>query len=186
MAPFAKLFHDLEFNILVADARGHGTSEGNYIGFGWHERMDYIQWINQVIEKYGKNCEIVLFGISMGGATVLNVSGEGLPKQVKAIIEDCGFSSVEEEITYQLKTMYKLPKFPLVQITSLITKLKAGYWFEEASSLEQVKKIKYRHYLFMEMLMTLFRLAWYMIFTKQTLLRRNCISYPGQNMPMLM
>lgn len=140
MAPFAKLFHDLEFNILVADARGHGTSDGNYIGFGWHERMDYIQWINQVIEKYGKNCEIVLFGISMGGATVLNVSGEGLPKQVKAIIEDCGFSSVEEEITYQLKTMYKLPKFPLVQITSLITKLKAGYWFEEASSLEQVKK----------------------------------------------
>lgn len=140
MAPFAKLFHDLEFNILVADARGHGTSDGNYIGFGWHERMDYLQWINQVIDKYGENCEIVLFGISMGGTTVLNVSGEVLPEQVKAIVEDCGFSSVEEEITYQLKTMYKLPKFPLVQITSWITKLKAGYWFEEASSLEQVKK----------------------------------------------
>lgn len=140
MAPFAKLFHDLGFNILVSDARGHGTSEGNYIGFGWHERNDYIQWINQMIERHGNDSEIVLFGISMGGATVMNVSGEPLPKQVKAIVEDCGFSSVEEEITHQLKEMYSLPKFPLLQITSLITKVRAGYWFEEASSLEQIRK----------------------------------------------
>ncbi|WP_208560730.1 alpha/beta hydrolase [Marinilactibacillus kalidii] len=140
MAPFAKLFHDLDFNILVSDARGHGDSEGNYIGFGWHERNDYLRWIDQMIERHGEEAEIVLFGISMGGATVLNVSGEQLPPQVKAIVEDCGFSSVEEEITHQLKDMYKLPKFPLVQVTSLVTKIRAGYWFEEASSLEQVKK----------------------------------------------
>lgn len=140
MAPFAKLFHDLGFNILVSDARGHGSSEGNYIGFGWHERTDYLLWINQMIERHGDASEIVLFGISMGGATVMNVSGEPLPEQVKAIVEDCGFSSVEEEITHQLKEMYNLPKFPLLQITSLITKFRAGYWFEEASSLEQIRK----------------------------------------------
>lgn len=140
MAPFAELFNQLGYNILVADARGHGTSDGNYIGFGWHERHDYLKWIDQMINRHGEDCEIVLFGISMGGATVLNVSGEQLPVQVKAIVEDCGFSSVEAEITHQLKAMYKLPKFPLVQITSLITKLKAGYWFEEASPLEQVRK----------------------------------------------
>ncbi|MFC6464710.1 alpha/beta hydrolase [Marinilactibacillus sp. GCM10026970] len=140
MAPFAKLFYDLGFNILVSDARGHGSSEGNYIGFGWHERNDYLRWINQMIQRHGEQSEIILYGISMGGATVLNVSGEKLPEQVKAIVEDCGFSSVEEEVTHQLKDMYKLPKFPLVQMTSLITKIRAGYWFEEASSLEQVKK----------------------------------------------
>lgn len=37
---------------------------------------------------------IILYGVSMGGATVMNVAGEKIPKQVKAIIEDCGYTSV--------------------------------------------------------------------------------------------
>jgi fermentation-respiration switch protein FrsA (DUF1100 family) len=69
-------------------------------------------------------------------------SGEELPPQVKAIIEDCGYSSVEEQLAYQLKTMYRLPGFPIVNATSLLTKIKAGYDFSEASALEQVKKDK--------------------------------------------
>ena len=38
--------------------------------------------------------------------------------------------------------MYKPPSFPLVQSTSLLTKIRAGYSFGEASALEQVKKSK--------------------------------------------
>lgn len=44
----------------------------------------------------------------MGGATVLMASGEELPKQVKAIIEDYGYTSAESVLTYQLKRMYKI------------------------------------------------------------------------------
>ncbi|GEM03071.1 alpha/beta hydrolase [Halolactibacillus miurensis] len=140
MAPFAKLFYDLGFTILLPDARGHGDSEGDYIGFGWPERHDYLAWIDSLINRYGQDTEIVLFGISMGGATVLNVSGEALPDQVKAIVEDCGYSSVEKELGYQLKNLYKLPSYPFIPMTSLLTKYKAGYSFTEASPVEQVKK----------------------------------------------
>lgn len=139
MAPWAKLYFDLGFNLLIPDARGHGKSEGNYIGFGWHERKDYVSWINKLIAEYGDNCEIILYGLSMGAATVMNVSGETLPHNVKAIIEDCGYSSVSKEMGHQLKTMYKLPHYPFIPMTSLITKVKAGYWFGEASPEEQVK-----------------------------------------------
>lgn len=140
MAPWAKLFYDLGFSLLLPDARGHGESEGDYIGFGWHERKDYVQWMDKLIEENGEDTEIVLFGLSMGAATVMNVSGEQLPPQVKAIIEDCGYSSVTKEMTHQLKTMYRLPQYPFIPMTSLITKVKAGYWFGEASPEEQVKK----------------------------------------------
>lgn len=142
MAPWAKLFYDLGFSLLLPDARGHGESEGDYIGFGWHERKDYVQWIEKLIEENGEDTEIVLFGLSMGAATVMNVSGEELPSQVKAIIEDCGYSSVTKEMAHQLKTMYRLPQYPFIPMTSLLTKVKAGYWFGEASPEEQVKKSK--------------------------------------------
>lgn len=143
MARFAKFYQEkLGYNVLMPDARGHGESEGDYIGFGWHERKDYVQWINYIIEKKGVDSEILLHGVSMGGATVLMTSGENLPEQVKAIVEDCGYTSAEGVLEYQLKRMYNLPGFPIVNVTSMLTKLKAGYTFSEASALEQVKKAK--------------------------------------------
>lgn len=141
MASHAKFFHEtLGYNILLPDARGHGDSDGHYSGFGWHDRLDYLQWIDYLIAQNGEKEQIVLLGVSMGGATVMMVSGEKLPSQVKAIIEDCGYSSVDAQLSYQLKRMYKLPSFPLLQATSAMTKLKAGYDFYEASALNQVKK----------------------------------------------
>lgn len=151
MANYAKMFHDLGYNVLVPDARGHGKSEGDYIGFGWHERKDYVKWIDQVIETNGQSEEIVLYGISMGAATVMMTSGETLPANVKAIIEDCGYSSVNEELSYQLNELFGLPPFPLIQVTSLMTKIRAGYFFGEADSIKQLEKINYQCCLSMAM-----------------------------------
>ncbi|MDA9462874.1 Hydrolase of the alpha, beta superfamily [Enterococcus mundtii 3F] len=142
MANYAKMFHDLGYNVLVPDARGHGKSEGDYIGFGWHERKDYVKWIDQVLETNGQSEEIVLYGISMGAATVMMTSGEPLPTNVKAIIEDCGYSSVNEELAYQLNELFSLPPFPLIQVTSLMTKIRAGYFFGEADAIKQLEKNK--------------------------------------------
>src|SRR5690625_5547217 len=67
-------YENLGYNIFTADARGHGASEGDYIGFGWHDRLDYVDWIQMIIEKVGPQAEIVLHGLSMGAATVLMTS----------------------------------------------------------------------------------------------------------------
>lgn len=142
MGKYAKMFHDLGYNVLVPDARGHGKSDGDYIGFGWDERRDMLGWIGKVLENNGMEETVVLYGISMGGATVMMTSGEELPKNVKAIIEDCGYASVEEELSYQLKEMFGLPGFPLIPVTNLVTKVRAGYFFTSASSVRQLKKNK--------------------------------------------
>ncbi|MGM0124191.1 X-Pro dipeptidyl-peptidase [Enterococcus sp. AZ194] len=140
MATYAKMYHDLGYNVLVPDARGHGKSQGDYIGFGWPERKDYLQWIDRVLSENGEDQIITLFGISMGGATVMMTSGEDLPKNVKAIVEDCGYSSVTGELSYQLKELFGLPSFPLIPVTSAVTKIRAGYFFGEADALKQLKK----------------------------------------------
>lgn len=139
MGKYAKIYYDLGFNILLPDTRGHGESEGNYIGYGWHDRLDYLDWIDRMIEQYGAE-EIILHGNSMGAALVLMVSGEELPDEVKAIVADSGYSTVKDELAHQLKHIYKLPSFPLLNITSVITEIRAGYSFTQASSVRQVKK----------------------------------------------
>ncbi|MDD3767029.1 MAG: alpha/beta hydrolase [Eubacteriales bacterium] len=127
------------YNVLAIDCRGHGESEGKYIGMGWHDRIDVLAWIKEVL-RVSPNSEIVLYGISMGGATVLMTAGEAMPKNVAAVISDCAYSDVYSQFAYQVKTFLKMPEFPLVSATSLICSIRANYLFEEATALSQVKK----------------------------------------------
>src|SRR5690625_2986187 len=133
-------YEELGYNVFTADARGHGQSEGDYIGFGWHDRLDYVDWLGIVIDRVGPEAEIVLHGLSMGAATVLMASGESLPSNVKAIVADSPYSSVHDIFAYQLPRMFYIPTFPILPTTSLVTKIKAGYSFREASALKQVQK----------------------------------------------
>ncbi|MFV0394045.1 MAG: alpha/beta hydrolase [Coprobacillaceae bacterium] len=141
MTASAKNFNTLGYNILLPDARGHGQSEGDYIGMGWDERLDIVDWIDQIIEK-DKDAQIVLYGVSMGGATVMMTSGEDLPSNVKVIVEDCGYTSVRGIFSYQLQETFGLPSFPVMDFANLVTNFKAGYSLNEASAIEQVKKSK--------------------------------------------
>lgn len=133
-------YEELGYNMFTADLRGHGNSDGDYIGFGWHDRLDYLEWINKVIEEQGEDTEIVLHGVSMGAAAVLMASGEDLPDNVKAIVADSPYTSVYDMFNYQMGRMFHLPAFPMLPSTSVVTKIKAGYSLQEASALEQVKK----------------------------------------------
>lgn len=137
---FAKMFYDMGYSVLLPDARGHGRSEGDYYGFGWPDRLDIIQWVNEIITECGSDVKIGLFGISMGAATVMMTSGEQLPDNVKVIIEDCGYTSLQDEVSIQMKNLFNLPPFPIIDVTSLYCKYRAGYGFKEASALEQIKK----------------------------------------------
>lgn len=139
MSSYAKKYYDMGYNILIPDLRGHASSEGDYIGMGWDDRLDVISWINSII-KNDKNAEIVLHGVSMGAATVTMASGEDLPNNVKAIIADCGYTSVWDEFAYQLKALFSLPEFPILDASNVVTKLRAGYNLKDGSCIDQVKK----------------------------------------------
>ncbi len=138
-ATFIRFYRDLGYNVLLPDNRAHGESEGKYIGYGWLDRLDLLQWIQVALKEYGTDSQIVLQGVSMGAATVLMASGEKLPEQVKAIVADCPYTSLKEELRACIKAR-KVPVHPLLETGSVMNKLVAGYSYEEASALEQVKK----------------------------------------------
>lgn len=131
------------FSTLLPDARGHGRSGGDYIDYGWHSRLDYQQWINYLIQNFGDDIEIVLHGISMGGATVLMTSGEPIPANVKAVVSDCAYTSAWDILSYLFTTRYSLYRNSIDKVlrsTSDYTAIRAGFYLEEASTIHQVKK----------------------------------------------
>lgn len=138
MSEEAMNLYNLGYNILLPDARGHGGSEGDYVGMGWHERLDYLEWINLIIDERDSDAQIIIYGQSMGAATAMMVSGEDLPDNVKAIVEDCGFTSLNDLLSYQMEVIFSLPSFPLLNFASLVTQIRAGYWIGDVSPIQQI------------------------------------------------
>lgn len=131
-----KFYHEQGYHLLVPHQRAHGESEGEHICFGIKERYDLAQWTKYVSKRFEKRCSIFLSGISMGGATVLMAAGLKLPGQVKGIIADCGYTSPWDIFAYVLGKDCHLPKFPFLYAADHICHRKAGFHFQECSTVE--------------------------------------------------
>ena len=126
VAPFARGLYARGYALLLPDARAHGESEGRWIGMGWPDRLDLLDWIGELNRRFDAP-EIVLMGVSMGGATVMNAAGESLPENVRCIISDCGFCSLREELIHQLRRYRHLPALPFLLSADPLCRLCARY-----------------------------------------------------------
>ena len=111
---------ELGYNVLIVDHRGHGSSEGHSITFGVRESKDVVSWFNYAKERFGQNTEIILVGISMGGATVLGACDK-VGDNVK-VIADCPYTTPKAILSATLKKMKLSPKifYPIVNLSSII------------------------------------------------------------------
>lgn len=141
MGEYAAMFHQLGYNVLMPDARAHGQSQGKYIGYGWPERYDVRKWTAKLIAHNGQDSQVVIFGVSMGGATTMMTSGIKLPHQVKALVEDCGYTSLDAELNYEAGNLYKIPawlRWPLIDTLSGINRVQNGFFTGEASAVNML------------------------------------------------
>lgn len=142
MAPYAQHYHRQGWNVLLPHHRAHGESEGRYIGMGWLEHLDMLGWLSLLIEK-SPDVEILMHGVSMGSTTTMIATGsDQLPANVKVAIADCGYSTLTKEFTHQLQDLFGLPPFPIIPATSLVTKLRAKYFFSQVDSVSAVAQSK--------------------------------------------
>ena len=131
-------------NVLLPDLRGHGGSEGTYVGYGYHDRLDLIIWIDEILQR-DPHALIILHGISMGAATVMMTTGERLPSNVKACIEDAGYSTAIDEFIEVYNNLEDKPPVPpeiLMPSLRAIGLFRAGYDLEKASPLDAVRRSK--------------------------------------------
>lgn len=136
---FGQLFYRLGFNVLMPDNRAAGISKGKYVGFGLLEKKDLLEWINELNRKKS-NQNIVLFGASMGAATILQTAGESLPTNVSALIEDSSYTQADEIIMYHAKKKVGGLRHILIPLISLYSKIRLGFFYHAASPQLALKK----------------------------------------------
>lgn len=137
----SELSFQLGHNLLLIDERAHGKSEGRTIAFGIQERQDLLGWVNYAVERFGENVEIILYGVSMGGATVLMASELELPENVKGIISDCPYASPMDIILHVGRNM-SLPLWLVKPFVILGAKIFGGFDILETDAIQAVRSSK--------------------------------------------
>ena len=135
-----RFYMDMGYNLLIVDMRAHGESEGRYTGFGVLDSLDCVSWCEYIECRFGKEHKVVLHGTSMGAAAVMMACGRNLPDIVKAVIEDCGFTDIEEEFKNVLGNTPV--KVFFIKVASIYSKIFAGYSFKEYKSTSALRKAK--------------------------------------------
>lgn len=127
------------YTVIMPDHRGCGESDGKYMGYGTHESKDTFLWLDYAKKQF-ENMPIFLLGVSMGAATVLMMNDKlENYDNIKGTVADCSYTSAWEEFSYQLKTSFHLPNFPILHICDLYNKILTGFSFKDASPLKAVK-----------------------------------------------
>lgn len=130
MMRYAYLHYEmLNRDVVLPDHFGHGESEGDHVRFAWLDRKDVSTiWIPATHHLW-PDLPIIVHGLSMGGAMTMYTAGEDIPDEmnVVAYIEDCGYSSIYEQLAYQLDAFYGLPGFPLLNCADWLCYMLYGW-----------------------------------------------------------
>ena len=136
---YAEEYLKRDWNVLTPDLRGCGTSEGIYLTMGTLESRDVVLWAEKIVER-DPQAKIILHGVSMGAATVM-MTAALQPKNLVAVVEDCGYTSAYEMFTAQLDKIFGLPEFPIMPIVDVVSRIKVGVAISDAAPIESAKKI---------------------------------------------
>lgn len=142
MAMFAKLYRErYDMSVLMPDLRAHGQSGGRYLGFGWLEKEDVAQWIDEAIHRLGYRPQTILHGLSLGASTVLNTASVLKPPSVIGVISDSAFSDLRAQFTRQIQSIFRLPAFPWIDLGNWICRWKLGFTYSEGSPITYTSAI---------------------------------------------
>jgi alpha-beta hydrolase superfamily lysophospholipase len=130
-------FHELGYNTLSFDFRAHGNSEGNICTIGFRETKD-LKAAYDFVEK-GNEKNIILWGVSMGAATILKAIPEHGLKPAQVILE-CPFASLYDAVQGRLRSMH-IPAHPVSELLTLWGSMERSMWafgFRPSVSAKQI------------------------------------------------
>lgn len=128
-------------NVLLIDQRAQHDSQGKCMTFGILERHDVLSWVNYAIRRFGSDVKITLYGVSMGGATVLMASELPLPENVKGIVADCPFA-VPADIILDVGRKLHYPPNLIRPFLYIGARLYGGFRLGETNAIQAVKNTK--------------------------------------------
>ena len=126
------------YDVVTPDLRSSGASEGKFVTMGLKESEDIALWAKEIVRE-APEARIVLHGVSMGAATVMLAGARAdLPKNVVAVIEDCGYTSAYDLLAYQIEESFRLPAGIAMPLLNWRCEKQAGFSLKDAAPLKAV------------------------------------------------
>ena len=139
MISYINHFVGKNYNILAIDLRGHGGSEGKYYGLGYLDACDINSWVEE-IRKKGYASKIVLFGISMGGASALRTAAK-YNNDISAVISDSAPSNMKTVFLSILKHNFGILAKPLIVIADFWLRLMVKFSLADTDLIKDIKNM---------------------------------------------
>lgn len=139
MIPYINHFVDKNYNILAVDLRGHGESEGKYYGLSYLDAYDINSWVEEIKNKWDAS-KVVLFGISMGGASCLRTAAK-YNNDISAVISDSAPSNMKKVFLRILKHNFGILAKPLMLTVEVWLKMIAKFSFADTGLIKDIKNM---------------------------------------------
>jgi uncharacterized protein len=141
--PVAKILADHGYGVLMVDLRACGCSDGELVSFGLYESNDLEAAYQYLLRRQDVDAaRIGAYGLSMGGVVVLLYAAKN--PNIKAVIADSAFTSLQDEVAIGVKNMTGLPAFPFASMIQWFAERKAGFNANQIAPIHLIGKISPR------------------------------------------
>jgi alpha-beta hydrolase superfamily lysophospholipase len=133
----AREFNEMGYNAFLLDFRAHGGSEGNICTIGYYETED-VKLAYDFIQRRGEK-NIILWGISLGAATIIKTVNDSAIQPSKIILE-MPYGSLLQATEGKMRMMH-IPAEPLAAMIMFWGGTEQGFWAFNVKPYEYAKKI---------------------------------------------
>jgi fermentation-respiration switch protein FrsA (DUF1100 family) len=139
----AEMMHRHGYGILLTTVRAHDHSQGETITFGMDEVKDMDAWYRYLLTRDDIDPEgIGILGNSYGG--MLAIQYASVNEEIKAVVADCAFSSLNDTVSTSVTYFTDLPAFPFAPLIVFWAERETGFKTEDIDATKWIAQISPR------------------------------------------
>lgn len=135
----AQFFSNLGYHVYMVDFRAHGESDGDICTIGYNEAKD-VKAVYHFARKDFADDQIVLYGISLGAATITKAVADYSTIKPSKIILEMSFATLSDAVKGRLRSMH-LPEQPIATLLTFWGGTQQGFWGFNHNPTDYVTKI---------------------------------------------
>lgn len=139
----AEMMYRHGYGILLTTVRGHDHSDGEMITFGMNEVNDLDAWYQYLITRTDVDPDkIGILGNSFGGMLAIQYAAQN--ENIKALVANCAFSSLNDTVSTSVEYFTDLPAFPFAPLIVFWAERETGFKTEDIDATKWIAQISPR------------------------------------------
>jgi len=139
----AEMMYRHGYGVLLTTIRAHDYSEGELITFGMYEVNDMDAWYRYLFTRQSIDLnKIGMLGNSYGGMLAIQYAARN--ENIKAVVTDCAFSSLNDTVSTSVTYFTNLPAFPFAPLIVFWAERETGFKTENIDATKWIAQISPR------------------------------------------